>query len=64
MTRPHEIAVGSPRPRIARVVSDRIATATVSTACAKITGKTLGRMWRVMIDQSLAPSARERSTKA
>ena len=61
MIRPHEIALGSPRPRIASVVSDRIASATISTAFANNTGNTFGRTCRVMRCQCPAPSARERS---
>ena len=41
---PHEIRVGSPRPRNERAASERIATATISTVLAKISGRVLGRM--------------------
>ena len=59
---PHEIEVGSPRPRNASAASARIATATISTVLAKISGSALGRTWRRMMYQSLAPNARARST--
>ena len=39
---PQETRSGSPSPRKARVVSDRMATATISTVLAKISGTTLG----------------------
>jgi hypothetical protein len=42
---PHEILVGSPRPRKESAASDRIATATMRTVLAKIRGRVLGRMW-------------------
>ena len=41
---PHEMRVGSPRPRNASAASDRIATATIRTVLAKISGSVLGRM--------------------
>ena len=42
---PHEMLFGSPRPRNASPASARIATATISTVLAKISGIVLGRMW-------------------
>ena len=43
---PHEMCVGSPSPRNDSEASARIATATISTVLAKISGATLGKMWR------------------
>src|SRR3954447_15471468 len=61
---PHEIRVGSPSPRNESAASDRIATATINTVLAKISGRVLGRMCFLMMYGSLAPSARARSTDA
>jgi hypothetical protein len=58
---PQETRSGSPSPRKARVVSDRMATATIRTVLAKISGTVLGRMWRLIRCQSSAPRARARS---
>ena len=41
---PHEMRVGSPSPRNDSAASDRIATATISTVLAKISGSVFGRM--------------------
>ena len=41
---PQEIRVGSPRPRNDSAASERIATATISTVLAKISGSVFGRM--------------------
>ena len=41
---PHEIWFGSPRPRKASAASERIATATIRTVLAKISGSVFGRM--------------------
>ncbi len=41
---PHEIRVGSPRPRNDSAASERIATATIRTVLAKISGSVFGRM--------------------
>ena len=46
---PHEIRVGSPRPRNESAASERIATATISTVLAKISGSMFGRMWLRMM---------------
>jgi hypothetical protein len=59
---PQETESGSPSPRNASVLSDRIAIATVRIVLAKIRGPTFGRMWRVLRCHPLAPSARDRST--
>ena len=40
---PHEIRVGSPRPRNDSAASERIATATISTVLAKISGSVFGQ---------------------
>ena len=42
---PQEILVGSPSPRNDSAASERIATATISTVLAKISGIVFGRMW-------------------
>ena len=46
---PQEIFVGSPSPRKESAASERIATATISTVLAKISGSVLGRMWVLMM---------------
>ena len=61
---PQEILVGSPSPRNESAASARIATATIRTVLAKISGSVFGRMCVLMMYVSLAPSARARSTKA
>ena len=61
---PHEIWVGSPRPRKESAASERIATATIRTVLAKISGSALGKIWVRMMYQWLAPSALARSTNA
>ena len=53
---------GSPRPRNESVVSERMAMATTSTVLAKMSGKTLGRMWRRMVCVFVEPMALARST--
>ena len=58
---PHETRVGSPRPRKLSVVSERIATATVSVVFAKTIGVTFGSTCRVIWCQRPAPSTRARS---
>src|SRR3954449_5673009 len=58
MIRPHEIP--DDRPRIASVVSARIASATIKIVFANSTGNTLGRTWRVTVCQCEPPSARDR----
>ena len=57
---PHEIA-GLESPRIASVVSDRIARATIKIVLANNTGNTFGRTCRVTVCQWEPPSARDRS---
>ena len=59
---PQEGRSGSPRPRKESVVSDRIATGTVSVVLARISGEALGRMWRSIRWRLDAPRARLRST--
>ena len=59
---PQEAFDGSPRPRNESVASDRITTGTVSVVLARISGETLGRMWRDIRCQFEPPSARLRST--
>ena len=59
---PQDALSGSPSPRNESVASERITTGTVSVVFARISGDTLGRMWRVIRCQFDAPSARLRST--
>ena len=59
---PHDGFSGSPSPRNESVASERITIGTVSVVLARISGDTLGRMWRVIRCQFDAPSARLRST--
>src|ERR671914_2716342 len=58
---PHEVLVGSPSPRNARVLSERMAMATSSTVLAKMMGPTLGRMWRGVRGPPPPPPARGRA---
>ncbi len=59
---PQEVRVGSPRPRKLRVVSVRIAMATVSVVLAKTMGITLGSTCLVIWWRRPAPIAWARST--
>ena len=59
---PHEVRVGSPRPRKLSVVSERIATATVSVVFANTIGTTFGSRCLPIRCRCPAPRARERST--
>jgi hypothetical protein len=59
---PHEVSVGSPRPRNAIAVSAKIAIATVSTVLATRSGITCGRTWRKTMRPWLAPIAFARFT--
>ena len=46
---PHEIRVGSPSPRNESAASERIATATIRTVLAKISGRVFGRTCVLMM---------------
>src|SRR5205085_9972794 len=52
---PHDTWTGSPSPRNASVASARIEPAITSTAFAKMSGATFGRMWIPIKRRSLAP---------
>ena len=57
---PHEILLGSPRPRNAIAVSAKIAYATISTAVATSSGATCGSTWRMIRRVFEAPITRVR----
>ncbi len=59
---PHEMAVGSPRPRKVSVVWARMALATVKVPETRMSGATFGSTCRTIIWLFPAPSAFARST--